>query len=222
VTSSNGSYIFSNLEPADYVVIETNPLGYKTDIKDGDESIDGDPKDGESIPDNKISVTLKPSEEDKDNNFVDSNKGSISGKVEGDEGSPLSDVLLKLLTGSIVIATTKTGTDGSYKFSGVSPGDYAVVEINPSEYPSNVRDGDTVSDGDSEDSDTTPDNSIKVTLTPSEDDTGNDFVDSNDGSITGTVKDDNGSPIPGVILTLEDSGGNLITTRIAAYEKTLL
>jgi hypothetical protein len=55
------------------------------------------------------------------------------------------------------------------------------------------------------DADKAADNSVLVTLEPSEDDKGNDFVDSNNGSISGIVTDDNGDPIPGVTMTLQDN-----------------
>ncbi|KAI2514321.1 protein of unknown function DUF11 [Fragilaria crotonensis] len=188
LTDAQGLYEFTGLVPGSYTVTETNPDGYKTDISDGDTSFDSDATDGVLTPDNTISVTLLPSETDANNDFVDSNKGTTT------------------------VATTVTAADGSYKFTGVVPGDYSVIEINPVGYPSNVRDGDTDPDGDIGDTDTTPDNSILVTVEPSEDDVGNDFVDSNNGSISGSVKDDNGDGIPGVTVTLLDSNDDVVGT----------
>ena len=43
---------------------------------------------------NSIGATLNPGERDTDNNFVDGNKGSISGNVKDDEGNPLVGVEL--------------------------------------------------------------------------------------------------------------------------------
>ena len=43
---------------------------------------------------------------------------------------------------------------------------------------------------------------IGVVLNPGEKDTDNNFVDSNNGAITGTVQDDNGNPISGVPIQL--------------------
>jgi hypothetical protein len=63
-------------------------------------------------------------------------------------------------------------------FKSVDPGNYVVTESNPLEYPSNVKDQDSTDDGDSGNQDSTVDNSISVTLGKSENDTGNDFVDS--------------------------------------------
>ena len=46
-----------------------------------------------------------------------------------------------------VVAVTNTGPDGKYEFAGLPPGDYIVVETNPSSYPIEVRDYDTTPDG---------------------------------------------------------------------------
>ena len=213
LTDSNGLYEFTNLEPGSYTLTETNPVGYDKNISDGDTSPDGDSTDSDLTPDNKISVVLQPSEIDKNNDFVDSNKGSISGSVTDDAGNPLVGVVLELKQGTTTVATTTTNPDGTYTFPNVVPGVYTVIETNPTGYPSNVRDYDTIPDGDVGDTDTIPDNSILVTLEPSEEDKGNhDFVDSNNGSISGTVKDDNGDPNAGVTLTLLDDAGDPVGT----------
>ncbi len=150
----------------DFTVTETNPDSYETYISVGDTSNDGDATDGVLTPDDTIPVTLKPSEADAHNDFVDSSKSSISGSVLNDKWNPLSVVTLKL--GTTTVATTVTLTDGSYKFSGVVPGNYSVIETNPDGFPSNVCDGDSVPDVDVGDGDTAPDNSILVTVGPSE------------------------------------------------------
>ena len=172
LTDSNGLYESTNLEPGSYTLTEeTNPVGYyDKNISDGDTSPDGDSTDSDLTPDNKISVVLQPSEIDKNNDFVDSNKGSISGSVTDDADKPLVGVVLELKQGTTTVATTSTNPDGTYTFPNVVPGVYTVIETNPTGYPSNVRDYDTIPDGDGGDTDTTPDNSILVTLEPSEED----------------------------------------------------
>ena len=45
---------------------------------------------------NLIGVTLNPGEKDTDNNFVDSNKGLISGSVTDEDGKPVKGVTLTL------------------------------------------------------------------------------------------------------------------------------
>ncbi len=51
-----------------------------------------------------------------------------------------------------------------------------------------------------------------MTVGPSKDDAGNDVVDSINGSISGTVKDNNGKGILGVTVTLLDSKGDIVGT----------
>ena len=80
--------------------------------------------------------------------------------------------------------------------------DYVVVETNSPAFPTDVSDYDTKSDGDVSDSDTTVDNAVKVTLTPAEDDIGNDFVDSAKGAISGIVTNESGGPLANATVTL--------------------
>jgi hypothetical protein len=61
----------------------------------------------------------------------------------------------------------------------LEPWCYFVTKSNPLEYPSNAKDQDSTDDGDSGDQDSTVNNSVSVTLAKSENDTGNDFFDSN-------------------------------------------
>ena len=147
---------------------------------------------------NSIGVTLNPGERDTDNNFVDSNKGSISGTVKDDEGNPLVGVEIQLQdpASGDTVATVVTDSNGAYTFPEVEPGTYMlVVEKNPNGYPGDVSnyDSDSVNDGDDGNGEANADNKIPAVLMPGEDDIRNDFVDGNNGLISGTVKDDNGN-----------------------------
>jgi hypothetical protein len=46
--------------------------------------------------DDLIGVTLKPDNKDTDKNFVDSNNGTITGKVKDDNGNPIAEVPIQL------------------------------------------------------------------------------------------------------------------------------
>jgi protocatechuate 3,4-dioxygenase beta subunit len=109
------------------------------------------------------------------------------------------------------IATTKTDAQGAYIFPNVEPGDYKVVEINPPKFPSSLSDQDNSNDGDVGDTDTTVDDTIAVTVKPGEDERDNDFVDSDRGSISGSVKDDKGNPLVGVTIVLKTPMVTLLT-----------
>ncbi|NEQ73046.1 MAG: hypothetical protein F6K23_08125, partial [Okeania sp. SIO2C9] len=182
-TGSDGTYSFNDVEPGDYEVVQTNLPGYQ-DVSDQDNSNDGDPTDNDTTVDNIVGVTLEPGEDDTDNDFVDEiPNGSISGTVtedtdnNGTGDTPLADVevVLRDDQGNNV-ATTTTGSDGTYSFNDVEPGDYEVVQTNLPGYQ-DVSDQDNSNDGDPTDNDTTVDNIVGVTLEPGEDDTDNDFVD---------------------------------------------
>ena len=212
-TDSDGKYVFTNLEPGDYTIIESNLPQYPGDVSDYDENPDGDGPDLNKTTDNVIGVTIKPGEADVGNNFVDTDNGSISGSVTSDDDEPLVGVVLQLLNpdGSIV-ATTTTDSTGKYIFPDVEPGEYTVKETNPSGYPVNISDYDADPDGDDADKDTKVDNSIDVSLKPGENDDSNDFVDSDKGSIGGSVTDEAGEPLKDVILTLTKPDGTTVTT----------
>jgi len=110
-------------------------------------------------------VTLNPGEEDKDNEFFDSDNGSISGTVTDDHGNILSNVKITLETSTETdIQTTVTDSIGKYIFASVEPGQYFVVlEEHPARYPSNISDQDsTHADGDVSDSNTAVDDCIPV------------------------------------------------------------
>ena len=94
----------------------------------------------------------------------------------------------------------------------MEPGNYIVVQTNLPTFPDNVYDYDTTPDGDDSDKDTTVDNKVGVTVEPGETDTGNDFVDSDNGVISGTVKDDKSNPIPGTLITLKDATDKVVQT----------
>lgn len=92
---------------------------------------------------------------DNRNNFVDSNKGVISGDVTDDDGMPLQGVTVKLLDANdVVIATTTTDSDGDYEFMGLFAGTYTVKETNPADHSTNISDEDKSPDGDAADNNT--------------------------------------------------------------------
>jgi uncharacterized surface anchored protein len=212
-TDSNGVYVFEDVEPGDYTLVESNLSEYPGDLRDFDTIPDGDTADSDKTTDNIIGVTIKPGESDVGNDFVDTNNGSISGSVKDDDGLPLIAIplLLKAPDGSVV-ATTTTDSNGEYIFADVEPGNYTIVETNNPSYPVDISDNDSSPDGDAGDAVTTVDNSIGVTVLSGEKDTGNDFVDSNKGSITGTVKDDGDAPLGNVTITLTKPDGTKVTT----------
>ncbi|MEM8828799.1 MAG: SdrD B-like domain-containing protein [Cyanobacteria bacterium P01_G01_bin.19] len=231
-TDSSGNYAFSDVTPGDYTIEETDLSGYSS-VSDADNDADATSDDAtNSDPnDNTLAVTLLPNETDSGNDFVDEQNGSISGSVtadtdnDNDGDDPISGVTITLRNASddSTVATTTTDGGGNYSFTDIAPGDYEVVETNSSGY-ADVNELDSVNDGsndgDNEAAGTNDDNILSVSLAGRESDTGNDFVDEQTGSISGTVSEDTvgGTGIAGVTITLTNTDTSTVvgTTTTAA------
>jgi protocatechuate 3,4-dioxygenase beta subunit len=217
-----GDYCFEDLIPAEYVVVETQPVNFYS-ISDYDHSTNGSDPDGDDQADgydDQVPVTLAPGEFDEDNDFIDAPyPGSITGTVLTEGGSPLNNVTIYLYADTnqdgqedgSPLDTVTTNTSGVYLFTGVLPGYYVVVEVNPP-YFSNISDFDASvngSDTDGDDSASGPDNDIPVRILPAEIDADNNFVDGRPGRICGHVEDDMGGFMAGMEIRLyEDENGN--------------
>ena len=195
-TNPDGSYHFPDVPLGSYVVQESDPIGFQS-VSDSDDLVDG-ATDGDintNPNDNLLPVSLVEGEKDTEVNFVDIQLGFVSGSVKDDTGAPLSGVTVQLVDPVTMapvlidsdgdgmvddVATVVTGPDGSYAFPGVPPGDYNIVETDPTGLTS-VSDNDNIVDGpnDGEINNGNPnDNTIPVSITGGgESDTGNDFVD---------------------------------------------
>ena len=221
---ADGTYIFSGIEPSGYYVEQTQPFGY-TSISDFDESTTAPDLDGDDQADGadeNIPVIVMPGEDDADNNFRESQNGSISGNVSDDTGVPLSNIEITLYaadtlpSGEVVpigdpIANTFTdGDTGDYEFNNIAPGNYVLVETQPANYD-DEEDFDISPDPDGDDSAEGADNNIPVSLDPNESDDGNNFVDDPiPGSISGLVSLIPYSGIGNVRIELyEDNNGIL-------------
>ncbi|MEZ4711541.1 MAG: SdrD B-like domain-containing protein [Caldilineaceae bacterium] len=138
--------------------------------------------------------------------LVAADTANISGAVyvdtdnDGSGDTPLAGVEIQLLdtVGNPVLDATGapvqpvfTGSDGSYLFTNLVPGNYQVVEIQPAGYE-DVVDGDTTTPGDDAPNTNTLDNVIPVSVVASETDTGNDFVEVRLGTLT-VIKNTAGS-----------------------------
>ena len=77
-----------------------------------------------------------------------------------------------------------------------------------------MSDYDITPDGDPSDPVKMIDDIIGATLEAGETDDGNNFVDSDNGKIIGSVSNDNGAPLGNVLLTLKDSDGDVVATAV--------
>ena len=219
-TDANGNYLFENLVPGDYVAVETQPAGL-LDVAETEGGADGDGTDAGAM--NTISGHVDAGETDASNDFIDEEKGSLSGQVQellpNGNMAPMADVNLTLTdsTGA-VIGTVLTDSNGEYTFADLVPGEYTVTETQPADY-SDIAENEGGADNDKPD-DGVP-NSIQAIVSAGEQDTANDFFEEKTkGSLSGKVTEDTtgdgtgDTPISGVELTLLDSDGNVVATAV--------
>ena len=165
-TDANGNFVFDNLFPGDYTVVQDQPPGLVS-IDETEGGTDGDNPSGDNIVNNRISVTVDPEENDLGNDFIEAAPGTITGNVledtdnngTGDTVIPSQVTITLLDSDGNVVETTDTDGSGNYTFTNVVPGDYTVVQTQPGGFVS-----------------VTP-NTLSVTVTPGETDSGNNFVE---------------------------------------------
>ena len=202
-TDGYGAYTFSNVTPGNYKVVETQPSGYNSvsDKDGGDLDIIGD----------VTVIAVATGAANDGNNFVEEQPSTITGSVLADTDNnnigdtAISGVNLDLRDAATnsLIATTTTNGSGAYTFTNVPPGNYHIVEIQPSGY-------DSLSDKDGGNLDVIGDVTV-VAATAGATNSGNDFVEEQSGAVTGSVladTDNNNSgdaAISGVTLDLRDA-----------------
>jgi protocatechuate 3,4-dioxygenase beta subunit len=141
-TDASGNYSFSVNAAGSYVVEIVRPSGYEFSPADqgGNDALDSDTQsqNGTTAP---ITVVLGNSYTTVDSglyqpatigNFVWEDLDG-DGIQDADEAG-LAGVTVSLYSGSTLVATTTTASDGSYSFSNLTPGSYAVQVTLPSGY----------------------------------------------------------------------------------------
>ncbi|UJS22533.1 IPTL-CTERM sorting domain-containing protein [Thiothrix winogradskyi] len=153
LTNANGEYVFTDVEPGDYLVVETQPEGYDSVI-DGDTTLPEDDAANTNTTDDSIPVSVTAGETDDGNNFVERapvkpNTVSVGDYVwidanengQQDTGeAPLAGATVTLmdkdgkpvvLSGDMAIAPIVTGADGKYLFSNLPEGEYSISVAAP-------------------------------------------------------------------------------------------
>ncbi|MEO1673033.1 MAG: SdrD B-like domain-containing protein, partial [Cyanobacteria bacterium J06631_2] len=160
-TDASGNYEFNNLLAGTYTVVQDQPAGL-FDVSENEGGDDNDHPDDGIV--NSIKATVVLGEFDVGNDFVETATPSAVYKLSGtvledtqDPGSdtidnpgdtPIANVTVEVFaddgtgnaTGS-AIASTTTDASGNYEFTGLTNGDYVVVQTQPVGYAS-VTDAD--------------------------------------------------------------------------------
>ncbi|MEK8049520.1 SdrD B-like domain-containing protein [Ideonella sp. DXS22W] len=224
-TGTDGSYSFTNLAPGSYKVVEGQPGGYLDGIDTA-----GTGGTAQAVTGNDaIAVTLAAGQSSVNNNFGELLPASISGKVyydanndgsaAGESGIATATVTLLNAAGAVV-ATTTTGTDGSYSFANLAPGSYKVVEGQPGGYLDGI---DTAGTGGTAQA-VTGNDAIAVTLAAGQSSVNNNFGEVRSASLSGYVfhdaandgarTGDTGIAGVSVKLTGTDDLGNAVSTTV--------
>lgn len=149
VTDSTGAYSFADLVPGQYSVAFAAPAGYVLTLRDqgGNDALDSD-ADSATGRTGVYTLAAGMNETSVDVGFYkpatigdlvweDVNANGL--QDPGEAG--LSGITIKLLdVGGSVVATTLTGADGTYSFSSVVPGTYAVEFVAPADYTFTLKD----------------------------------------------------------------------------------
>ncbi|MFT7512564.1 MAG: protocatechuate 3,4-dioxygenase beta subunit, partial [Candidatus Omnitrophota bacterium] len=207
-TLADGSYFFGGVLPGSYTIGETDPSGFisTTDV--------------DAPNDNLIAVTVTSGADSAGNDFYDAALASIAGQVRDDQDAdadfgdvdPGINMVVIVLRdrGGIPLATNVTDAAGNYLFANVSPGDYQITEVDPSGFMSTA------------DVDAANDNLIEVTVFTGANSVGNDFIDTEPVTISGSVLVDvdgdgvidpvDTTGLPGLTITLLNATGGVVQT----------
>lgn len=103
VTDADGNYIFSDVYPADYTVVELQPGAYLDvfEIEGGD---DGDHPDNGIL--NSIQVTVDSGEQDTGNNFVERLASYTTVSIDHMETKPQQTTILAIVTVGLLLTLT--------------------------------------------------------------------------------------------------------------------
>jgi len=138
ISAADGSYRFANLRPGSYTLKQDEPPGFF----DGKDTIGS--QGGTASNDQMSGITLAPGVNGVNNNFAEIPAASLSGSVYVDTNNngvkdagepPIANVAITLMgtddQGNSVSLNTTTGSNGSYQFANLHPGNYTITETQP-------------------------------------------------------------------------------------------
>lgn len=145
-TLADGSYRFIGLPPGRYRISEVSQPADFFDGKDSPGTIRAQFRGTNAVNDQITEIRLDGNDSGIEFNFGEIEPSSLSGHVcvampgfdcfstEPNSSSPLPGVKIDLVNASgIVVATTTTGTDGSYRFDRLPSGIYSIIETQPAD-----------------------------------------------------------------------------------------
>jgi protocatechuate 3,4-dioxygenase beta subunit len=135
-TDSDGKYLFPNLKPGNYLVVETDLAKWQSTA------------DVSGANDNKVLVVLASAQNSTGNDFLDAlQKGTLTGVVwtdsntDGvrDAGEPLlANITVTVVDANGVTVTLKTDANGVYTAADLPPGAYS-VKVDPTNLPAGTQ-----------------------------------------------------------------------------------
>jgi Ca2+-binding RTX toxin-like protein/protocatechuate 3,4-dioxygenase beta subunit len=156
-TGADGTYLFEDVVAGDYRVEFVLPAGLRLTHPDqgSDNSVDSDASPGTGISE---IATVRPAEVTRDLDAGVYVPASIGDRVwedvngdglQNDGATGIVGATVQLLDGNTVIATTTTGADGFYEFTGLAPGAYR-IQVLPAGFAATGRNlgGDEALDSD--------------------------------------------------------------------------
>ena len=236
-TAADGSYLFTGISPGQYRVEFTTPAGYTISTADqgGDDTVDSDP---DPTTGQTALVTLTPGTTVTSVDagmYEDAALGDLVWTDDDADGiqdageTGLGGVTVTLLdAGGATLASTTTAADGTYAFTGLTPGSYRVEFTAPAGYTISPADqgGDDTVDSDA---DPTTGQTALVTLASGDNDTSIDtgmYQGASLGDLVWTDDDADGiqdageTGLGGVTVTLLDAGGATVASTITAADGT--
>ena len=129
--------------------------------------------------------------------------GSLSGTVTDENGDPLDGVCVKLFNSNGTLKSGRSAnSDGTYRFGGLATGQYRLEFRGCGDWGPNVL-------GEFYENAPNLETATPVSVTDDVDTTGIDAQLAPGGTISGTVTDNSGTPLPGICVQAYDDEGNL-------------
>ena len=182
VTDDNGNYAIGNL-PAGTFVVKVSATGFSTEIG---------------------GVELEPGERVTGLTFrLPANPGNVTGQITSvDTGEPLTggNVIVRIFSNGVLVASTVTNSKGNYLITGLAPGFYT-VEASANGFATNTT---------------------EVNVFSGQTTTANLALRAQVGQITGSVRDSDGNPITGINIQVKlfDANQVLVQSILANSDGT--